>query len=234
MNKLAFLTLSLCCAVDLTASAENWIPAADGSPAYIDTDSIRQSEPVSTLDIRFSYPDGTVVSSLEFDRSKNTWRTAALVTRDKENKVLSAQKKEQEHDGWNPIMNGTYGKSLYTRYIETPLPPAAPQWKEIYKDGTGAVFSIDAATLRYKNGYADLWLSAVSPNEEKDFSQTIYRVRMNMAYKKVITLSATEYNYAGHIRLHAPAGGAKEDIPASSPVEKVFDYLKEEIDSGRL
>ncbi len=57
---------------------------------------------------------------------------------------------------------------------------------------------------------------------------------MNMAYKKVMTLSATEYNVAGKIRLHAAAEGAKENIPNDSPVEKVFEYLKNEIDSGRL
>ena len=49
-----------------------------------------------------------------------------------------------------------------------------------------------------------------------------------------MTLSATEYYAAGKIRLHAAASGAKEDIPADSPVEKIFDYLKNEIDSGRL
>ena len=55
-----------------------------------------------------------------------------------------------------------------------------------------------------------------------------------MAYKKVMTLSATEYNAAGKIRLHAAAEGAKENIPNDSPVEKVFEYLKDEIDSSRL
>ena len=46
-----------------------------------------------------------------------------------------------------------------------------------------------------------------------------------MAYKKVMTLSATEYNAAGKIRLHAAAEGTKENIPNDSPVEKVFEYL---------
>lgn len=41
-----------------------------------------------------------------------------------------------------------------------------------------------------------------------------------------MTLSATEYNAAGKIRLHAAAEGAKENIPNDSPVEKVFEYLK--------
>ena len=72
------------------------------------------------------------------------------------------------------------------------------------------------------------------PDQEKDLSQIIYRVRINMAYKKVMTLSATEYSAAGKIRLHAAAEGAKENIPNDSPVEKVFEYLKDEIDSGRL
>ena len=118
--------------------------------------------------------------------------------------------------------------------METPLPPSDAKWKPLYKDNRGTAFSIDTNSLRYKNGYADLWLAVTLPDQEKDLSQIIYRVRINMAYKKVMTLSATEYNAAGKIRLHAAAEGAKENIPNDSPVEKVFEYLKDEIDSGRL
>ena len=118
--------------------------------------------------------------------------------------------------------------------METPLPPSDAKWKQLYKDNRGTAFSIDTNSLRYKNGYADLWLAVTLPDQEKDLSQIIYRVRINMAYKKVMTLSATEYNAAGKIRLHAAAEGAKETIPNDSPVEKVFEYLKNEIDSGRL
>ena len=131
-------------------------------------------------------------------------------------------------------MPGTYGKNLYRHYVETPLPPSDAKWKQLYKDNRGTAFSIDTNSLRYKNGYADLWLAVTLPDQEKDLSQIIYRVRINMAYKKVMTLSATEYNAAGKIRLHAAAEGAKETIPNDSPVEKVFEYLKNEIDSGRL
>ena len=162
------------------------------------------------------------------------WRTAALVTRDKDGKVLHAEKKENPDDGWNKLMPGTYGKNLYRHYVETPLPPSDAKWKQLYKDNRGTAFSIDTNSLRYKNGYADLWLAVTLPDQEKDLSQIIYRVRINMAYKKVMTLSATEYNAAGKIRLHAAAEGAKENIPNDSPVEKVFEYLKDEIDSGRL
>lgn len=171
---------------------------------------------------------------MEFDTSKNAWRTAALVTRDKDGKVLHADKKENPDDGWNKLMPGTYGKNLYRHYVETPLPPSDAKWKQLYKDNRGTAFSIDTNSLRYKNGYADLWLAVTLPDQEKDLSQIIYRVRINMAYKKVMTLSATEYNAAGKIRLHAAAEGAKENIPNDSPVEKVFEYLKDEIDSGRL
>ena len=207
---------------------------ADGSPSWIDTDSIRQEQTISSFDMRLESSDFTVVSTMEFDTSKNTWRTAALVTRDKDGKVLHAEKKENPDDGWNKLIPGTYGKNLYRHYVETPLPPPDAKWKQLYKDNRGAAFSIDTNSLRYKNGYADFWLAVEAPNQEKDLSRIIYRIRMNMAYKKVMTLSATEYNAAGKIRLHAAAEGAKETIPNDSPVEKVFEYLKNEIDSGRL
>lgn len=94
-------------------------------------------------------------------------------------------------------MPGTYGKNLYRHYVETPLPPTDAKWKQLYKNNRGAAFSIDTNSLRYKNGYADFWLAVEAPNQEKDLSRIIYRIRMNMAYKKVMTLSATEYNAAG-------------------------------------
>lgn len=147
--------------------------------------------------MRLESSDFTVVSTMEFDTSKNTWRTAALVTRDKDGKVLHAEKKENPDDGWNKLMPGTYGKNLYRHYVETPLPPSDAKWKQLYKDNRGTAFSIDTNSLRYKNGYADLWLAVTLPDQEKDLSQIIYRVRINMAYKKVMTLSATEYNAAG-------------------------------------
>ena len=115
-----------------------------------------------------------------------------------------------------------------------PCPRLTRSGNSFTKDNRGAAFSIDTNSLRYKNGYADFWLAVEVPNQEKDLSRIIYRIKMNMAYKKVMTLSATEYNAAGKIRLHAAAEGAKENIPNDSPVEKVFEYLKDEIDSGRL
>lgn len=87
---------------------------------------------------------------MEFDTSKNTWRTAALVTRDKDGKVLHAEKKENPDDGWNKLIPGTYGKNLYRHYVETPLPPPDAKWKQLYKDNRGAAFSIDTNSLRYK------------------------------------------------------------------------------------
>ena len=202
MNKILPLAFTFFLALaGMQDSAENWIKNADGSPSWIDTDSIRQEQAISSFDMR---------------------------------KVLHAEKKENPDDGWNKLIPGTYGKNLYRHYVETPLPPSDAKWKQLYKDNRGTTFSIDTNSLRYKNGYADLWLAVTLPDQEKDLSQIIYRVRINMAYKKVMTLSATEYNAAGKIRLHAAAEGAKENIPNDSPVEKVFEYLKDEIDSGRL
>lgn len=123
MNKIFPLAFTFCLAfAGMQVSAENWIKNADGSPSWIDTDSIRQEQAISSFDMRLESSDFTVVSTMEFDTSKNAWRTAALVTRDKDGKVLHAEKKENPDDGWNKLMPGTYGKNLYRHYVETPCP----------------------------------------------------------------------------------------------------------------
>ena len=167
MNKISPLAFTLCLALaGMQVSAENWIKNADGSPSWIDTDSIRQEQAISSFDMRLESSDFTVVSTMEFDTSKNAWRTAALVTRDKDGKVLHAEKKENPDDGWNKLIPGTYGKNLYRHYVETPLPPPDAKWKQLYKDNRGAAFSIDTNSLRYKNGYADFWLAVEVPNQD--------------------------------------------------------------------
>ncbi len=223
----------------LSVTAENWIKSTDDSPAWVDTDSYKKNGNISSLDMRLGFPEGTILSTLEFNTRSSTWRTASLVTRDNTGKVLHAEQKTDPAEGWNRIMPGTYGKSIYTHYIQTPIPHAEDfEWLPVYQEPTkqyaGSTFSIDKKTLSYKDGYADFWLDASFPQEKKDFSRTIYRVKMNMAYKKVMTISATEYNYAGKIRLHAAGSKKWEEIPSNTPIEKVFNYLKEEIDSGRL
>ena len=83
MNKISPFAFILCLTLaGMQVSAENWIKNADGSPSWIDTDSIRQEQAISSFDMRLESSDFTVVSTMEFDTSKNTWRTAALVTRD--------------------------------------------------------------------------------------------------------------------------------------------------------
>ena len=105
MNKISPLAFILCLALaGIQVSAENWIKNADGSPSWIDTDSIRQEQAISSFDMRLESSDFTVVSTMEFDTSKNAWRTAALVTRDKDGKVLHAEKKENPDDGWNKLI----------------------------------------------------------------------------------------------------------------------------------
>ena len=134
MNKILPLAFTFFLAfAGMQVSAENWIKNADGSPSWIDTDSIRQEQAISSFDMRLESSDFTVVSTMEFDTSKNAWRTAALVTRDKDGKVLHAEKKENPDDGWNKLMPGTYGKNLYRHYVETPLPPSDAKWKQLYK-----------------------------------------------------------------------------------------------------
>ena len=129
MNKISPLAFTLCLALaGMQVSAENWIKNADGSPSWIDTDSIRQEQAISSFDMRLESSDFTVVSTMEFDTSKNTWRTAALVTRDKDGKVLHAEKKENPDDGWNKLIPGpcprlTRSGNSFTKTTEAQLSP---------------------------------------------------------------------------------------------------------------
>lgn len=71
MNKISPLAFTLCLALaGMQVSAENWIKNADGSPSWIDTDSIRQGQTISSFDMRLESSDFTVVSTMEFDTSK--------------------------------------------------------------------------------------------------------------------------------------------------------------------
>lgn len=50
MNKIFPLAFTFCLAfAGMQVSAENWIKNADGSPSWIDTDSIRQEQAISSL-----------------------------------------------------------------------------------------------------------------------------------------------------------------------------------------
>ena len=53
MNKILPLAFTFFLAfAGMQVSAENWIKNADGSPSWIDTDSIRQEQAISSFDMR--------------------------------------------------------------------------------------------------------------------------------------------------------------------------------------
>lgn len=227
----AFLFLS-----SASVSAENWIAYSGSDHIFIDTDSYRTQGNLSSIDICMTDEEKSTFSTLEFDPVKKQWRSISFLTRAKDGQVISAQKKGNPPPKWNPIVPGTVGKSIYHHYIETVMPdPQNSSWLLVFKDpATQSAYSIDRKRTTYKDGYAVFWLHAHYPHTENGPVNIIYRVKMNMAYKKIMTLSATEYAPDGKIKLHS-AGSAKwSDIPSGVPLETVFLYLKEEVDSGRL
>ena len=235
MKYMKAAALALCLIGVMPAAAENWVPNSEGESVWIDTDSLKTDGDISSLDMRMDFTNGTVLSRLEFNPKEKLWRTAALVQRDETGKVMQTLQ-AAPGEGWGRILPSSYGSNILKHYIQTPMPDAkAMAWKEIYKSPDGqTIYAIDMNSLTYKDGYAEFWMDARYPRPEKNFSHAIYRVKMNMAYKKVMTLSATEYTPAGKVRLHAAGTKKWEDIPAATPIEVVFNYLTDEIRIGRL
>jgi len=235
MKKWTAIALALALSGGMTAGAENWVANSEGNQVWIDTDSIRTTGDVTALNMRMDFENGTVFSNIEFRKSDKNWRTKELIQRDAQGKVVQTYS-AGEGEGWAKLIPSSYGSNIMKHYVETPLPDERQMaWKEIYRDEAGqSVYRIDTNALTYKDGFAEFWMDAAYPRQEKNFSHAIYRVKMNMAYKKVMTLSATEYTPAGKVRLHAAGTKKWEDIPTSTPIEVVFNYLTDEIRSGRL
>ena len=152
------------------------------------------------------YPDGSIYSTVEFDTAKTLWRIADVITRDKAGNVSRSEQKKAADAGWNEIIPGTFGKSLYQHYVLTDMPDLEnihplPVYTDVV---SGSSFSIDRDSASYKNGYAEFWLIASYRKGNQPLYSVIYRVKMNMAYKKVMTLSATEYDPVSYTHLTLP------------------------------
>ena len=217
-------------------SAVNWVNDIAFPNVFIDTDSYRTDGQLSSIDICLAGEEKDTFSTLQFDPSKRLWRSLSFVTRAKDGKILLEQKQENSPSKWNPVLSGTVGKSIYQHYIQAEMPdPQNSSWLLMYKNpNSHSSYYIDRKRTTYKDGYATFFMYAQIPNTENGPDNTIYRVKMNMAHKRIMLLSATEYTPDGKIKLHT-AGTAKwGPLPKATPIKVIFQYLKDEVESGRL
>lgn len=183
-----FITALLLMAGALSpVGAANWIPLPASESAEVDTDSYVDSGVRASMDLKLSLDGTSVISTMEFDKDRRTYHIAAV-------KTLAADGIIQEStrfsdDSWSPLLPNSFGRSVYTHFIEQPIPHFTnPQWLPLFKESGvkfhGSTYDIEKQTLRYKNGYATFFLRIAYPWKDQDFSQVIYHVRMDVPNKR--------------------------------------------------
>lgn len=218
--KLFITALLLMAGTFSPVSAANWVPLPASESAEVDTDSYVDSGIRASMDLKLSLDGTSVISTMEFDKDRRTYHIAAV-------KTLAADGSIQESarfpdDSWSPLLPNSFGRNVYTHFIEQPIPHFTnPQWLPLFKESGvkfhGSTYDIEKQTLRYKNGYATFFLRIAYPWKDQDFSQVIYHVRMDVPNKKVQTLSMTEYDFDGKIK---NMDEAPPSAPPSSPTPR--------------
>ncbi len=135
MKKL--FTAILACAMMAGASAsalgENWVALPGTSGVNWDTDSYVDGGILAQMTLEL--PAGkNVISSMAFNREDNTYRIAtipdAFQRRKDGNESLS-----DNPENWSKILPNTLGKTIYTHYVENPLPRFTnPNWSRSIKN----------------------------------------------------------------------------------------------------
>lgn len=220
-------------------SAENWIALPSDTTAQVDTDSYVDSGIRSSIALSLALPQGKAVSTLEFDKDHRTYRVSDVKTYQEDGSLKDTMTYSDDADSWSPLLPNSFGKNVYTHFIAYPIPHFAhPQWLNVYKeDGVkyhGSTYDIEKNTISYKNGYATFWLRIAYPWKDQDFSAVIYQVKMDIPNKRVQTLSMTEYGFDGKIKTHGAGSAERAPIAADTPMSKVHQYIKTELESGRL
>ncbi len=235
-----FLTaLLLFTAGVLPASAENWISLPGSDSAAVDTDSFVDSGLRAGLDIKLALDGDAVISSMEFDKERRTYRVAAVKTLAADGSVKGNTTYSDDAGSWNALQPNSFGRNVYNHFVENPIPHFKnPEWMPIYKEEGikfhGSTYDIEKHTISYKNGYATFYLRIAYPWEDQNFSQVIYQVRMDVPNKRVQTLSMTEYDLQGKIKNHGAGGNDRTPIASDTPMEKIHTYIQREVESGRL
>lgn len=199
-------------------SAENWISVSPSASLQVDTDSISQKGPVTTLSIRTGKGAGSFVSSISFDRDHRSW-------------CIHASGRSPSSSSFEKLRRGTQGETLFHTYVENPIPDVTSIiWVPVDKNNTK--YAIDRKGMRYRDGYADFWLYAKSSNPLMAY--VVYHLKMNMAYGRIKTLSATGYDGNHRVVSHLPGASSWESIPPHTILEDIFLSIKEDLAQGSL
>lgn len=199
-------------------SAENWMAVSPSSSLQVDTDSISQKGPVTTLSIRTGKGAGSFISSISFDQDHRSW-------------CIHASGRSPSSSSFQKIRRGTQGETLFRTYVENPIPDITSIiWVPVDKNNTK--YAIDRKGMRYRDGYADFWLYAKS--SEAPVAYVVYHLKMNMAYNRIKTLSATGYDGENRIVSHLPGASSWEPIPPHTILEDIFLSIKKELVQGSL
>lgn len=217
----------------LATDAVNWIPATSRSEIKIDTDSIRYDKNIATMNFLFPANKHFVVSKMEFDSNAQMWCILqnSIVNESGEVSFSKESKNAQVHK--NKITQGTEGYVLYQRFVAAPVPDISSMvWSPIKEGNTQ--YLINKRDLTYKDGYADFWLYAQNNSPTTEKAYTIYHVKMNIAYSRLKTLSATTYSNDHRIVAHLLGTPRWEAIPQDTLLHEIFLSIKKDVDQGIL
>lgn len=225
---LCFAALSIC-----PAAAENWIPLPSRDPIFIDTDSYAKEGDLATICMKEDFGNGPIIFTLAFRTSDRSYKTMRIV-------IPETDGPREIHSGqqnWEKIGPRTFGKNLYTHFIENPIPHFEnPRWLAIWHDQkkTGTTMYLERNSLSYRDGYATFYFKVSAPSPAAGTVFSIYRVKMDIAYKKVQALSITNYGADGRVTAHGAGDRIRVKIDDDTPMKKLYDYINDELTSGRL
>lgn len=228
-----FLSSALSFLSPLATDAVNWIPATSHSEIKIDTDSIRYDKNIATMNFLFPTNKHFVVSKLEFDSDTRMWRILQNGAVNENGEVSFSKESENAQVHKTKITQGTEGYVLYQRYVAAPIPDISSMvWSPIKEGNTR--YLINKKDLTYKDGYADFWLYVQNNSPTTEKAYTIYHVKMNIAYSRLKTLSATTYSNDHRIVAHLLGAPRWDAIPQNTLLYEIFLSIKNDVNQGIL
>lgn len=212
-----------------TAEGTNWIPLSYKNSMLIDTDSITSEKNIAHVNILFRKENHTFVSILSFNKNDNTWCIAKTAVAN-ENGIVQLKKTPSKNNfSWQKISAGSTGQLIYQNYVKNPIPSIASIiWSPVDKNNN---YLIDKKGLTYKDGYAEFWIYARKTKPNNKIKYVIYRVKMNMAYQRIKTLSATSYDDKDHIVSHVFGAPSWNTIQENTVLYDIYKDLKKDIDN---
>lgn len=232
------MALALCLLGGGAAFSANWISMPGQTGMKMDTDSYLDSGLRSSFVFEIQLNGKTTLSTIEFDRENKTYRILDSRVLDADGKVEEKETYQQD-EIWDKVTPHSFGMNLYTHFVENPLPRFTnPDWVTLYTEKSiryqGSSYAVEKNTISYKNGYATFWLRLSYPAKDKDFSSAIFHVKMDVPNKRIQSLSMTTYDYEGHVRSHGAGARVWEKISPDTPMDKVHDYINQELLAGRI